>query len=98
MPRENPPEGFEFVASLPDPDGPVNMTDEIEDFYGVPDIDPVDPANISVGISSWADPGLAYDAKITIIRLSDEEKADVNAISNFKSQYDEDGGKGSSHI
>ncbi|NYT08359.1 MAG: hypothetical protein GKC09_00225, partial [Methanosarcinales archaeon] len=88
MPRENLPEGFEFVASLPDPDGRVNMTDEIEDFYGKLDIDPVDPANISVGIYQWADPGLAYDAKITIIRLSDEEKAD-NAISNFKSQYDE---------
>ena len=88
MPRENLPEGFKFVASLPDPDGRVNMTDEIEDFYGKLDIDPVDPANISVGIYQWADPGLAYDAKITIIRLSDEEKAD-NAISNFKSEYDE---------
>lgn len=86
MPRENLPEGFKFVASLPDPDGRVNMTDEIEDFYGELDIDPVDPANISVGIYKWADSVL--DAKITMVRLSDEEKAD-NAISNFKSEYDE---------
>lgn len=88
MPRENLPEGFKFVASLPDPDGRVNMTDEIEDFYGELDIGLVDTANISVGIYQWADMGLAYDARITMIRLSDEEKAD-NAISNFKSEYDE---------
>lgn len=86
MPRENLPEGFYFFAFLPDPDGRVNMTDEIEDFYGELDIDPVDPANISVAIYKWADSVL--DAKITMIRLSDEEKAD-NAISNFKSEYDE---------
>ena len=88
LPKENLPEGFTFVASLPDPDGRVNMTDEIEDFYGKLDIGLVEPSNISVGIYRWADPGLAYDAKITLIRLSDEEKAD-NAISNFKSQYDD---------
>lgn len=88
MPRENLPEGFKFVASLPDPDGRLNMTDEIEDFYGELDIGLVDPANISVGIYQWADMGLAYDARITMIQLSDEEKAD-NAISNFKSEYDE---------
>jgi len=86
LPRENLPEGFYFFTSLPDPDGRVNMTDEIEDFYGELDIDPVDPANISVGIYKWADSIL--DAKITMVRLSDEEKAD-NAISNFKFQYDD---------
>ena len=89
MPRENLPEGFKFVASLPDPDGRVNMTDEIEDFYGELDIGSIDPANISVGIYQWDEPGLdSYDAKITMIQLSDEMKAD-NAISNFKSQYDD---------
>ena len=87
-PKENLPEGFRFVASLPDPDGRVNMTDEIDDFYGKLDIGPIDPAKISVGIYQWTDPGLAYDARITKIQLSDEEKAD-NAISNFKSQYDD---------
>jgi len=86
LPRENLPEGFYFLTSLPDPDGRVNMTDEIEDFYGELDIDPVDPANISVGIYKWADSVL--DAKITMVRLADEMKAD-NAISNFKSEYDE---------
>jgi hypothetical protein len=86
LPKEDLPEGFYFFTSLPDPDGRVNMTDEIGDFYGELDIDPVDPANISVGIYKWADSVL--DAKITMFQLSGEEKAD-NAISNFKSQYDE---------
>jgi len=88
IPKEGLPEGFKLVASLPDPDGRVNMTEEIEDFYGEADINPVDPANISVGIYQWAEPGLdSYDARITTILLSDENKAE-NAISNFKSQYD----------
>ena len=86
LPKEDLPEGFKFFTSLPDPDGRVNMTDEIEDFYGELDIDPVDPTNISVGIYKWGDSVL--DAKITMVRFFDEEKAD-NAISNFKSQYDE---------
>lgn len=94
IPRDNLPQGFRFVASLPDQDGRVNMTDEIEDFYGKSDIGSVDPANISVGIYQWDEPGLnSYDARITHILLFDEEKAD-NAISNFKSQYDEQVARG----
>jgi hypothetical protein len=47
-----------------------------------------------VGIYQWDEPGLnSYDARITHILLFDEEKAD-NAISNFKSQYDEQVARG----
>jgi hypothetical protein len=66
-------------------DSSVNMTDYIEDFYG--DLD-IGPANVSVGIYQWGELGDSYDAKVTLIQLADEEAAN-NAVSNFKSQYDE---------
>lgn len=84
VPRENLPQGFKLLAALPEMDNSVNMTDYIEDFNGEKDIG---PANVSVGIYQWSEPGKSYDAKITLIQLSDEDKAD-DAISNFKSQYD----------
>lgn len=84
VPRENLPQGFKLLAALPEMDNRVNMTDYITDFYGDADIG---PANVSVGIYQWSEPGKSYDAKITLIQLSDEEKAN-NAISNFKSQFD----------
>jgi hypothetical protein len=58
------------------------MTDYIKDFYGSEDIG---PANASVGIYQWGKPGEDYDAKITLIRLSDEEHAGA-AVSNFENQ------------
>jgi hypothetical protein len=81
-PRENLPEGFKLLAALPDMDPRVNMTDYIKEFYGSKEIG---PANVSVGIYQWGKPGESYDAKITLIRLSDEEQAKA-AVSNFKSQ------------
>jgi hypothetical protein len=66
-------------------DSSVNMTDYIEDFYG--DLD-IGPANVSVGIYQWGELGDSYDAKVTLIQLADEEAAN-NAVSNFKSQYDD---------
>lgn len=85
VPKENLPQGFKLLAALPEMDSSVNMTSYIKDFYGDADIG---PANVSVGIYQWAEPGKAYDAKITLIQLSDEEKAN-NAISNFRSRYDD---------
>ncbi len=85
VPREDLPEGFTLLAALPEMDSRVNMTDYIEDFYG--DLD-IGPANSSVGIYQWGEPRGPYDAKITLIQLTDEENAN-NAVSNFKSQYDE---------
>ena len=82
VPKEKLPEDFKLLASLPEMDPTVNMTDYIKGFYGEKDIG---PANASVGIYQWGKPGEAYDAKITLIRLLDEEHA-MSAISNFKSQ------------
>lgn len=82
VPEENLPEGFKLLAALPEMDSSVNMTDYIEDFYGSQDIG---PANATVGIYQWGKPGEAYDAKITLIQLSDEQHAGA-AVSNFKSQ------------
>ncbi|MDQ1283530.1 MAG: hypothetical protein QG666_1322, partial [Euryarchaeota archaeon] len=85
VPNENLPEGFKLLAALPEMDSSVNMTKYIEDFSGEKDIG---PANVSVGIYKWGNPGESYDAKITLIQLSDEEHA-IAAVSNFKSQYED---------
>ena len=82
VPKENLPEGFKLLAALPEMDSSVNMTDYIKEFYGSEDIG---PANTSVGIYQWGNPGENYDAKITLIQLSDEEHAKA-AVTNFKSQ------------
>ncbi|MDQ1261568.1 MAG: hypothetical protein QG575_749 [Euryarchaeota archaeon] len=82
IPKENLPEGFKLLAALPEMDNSVNMTDYIRGFYGSEEIG---PANTSVGIYQWGNPGENYDAKITLIQLSDEEHARA-AVSNFKSQ------------
>jgi hypothetical protein len=82
VPKENLPDGFKLMAVLPEMDSSVNMTDYIRGFYGSEEIG---PANTSVGIYQWGNPGENYDAKITLIRLSDEEHA-KSAVSNFKSQ------------
>lgn len=84
VPKDNLPEGFKLLAALPEMDSSVNMTDYIKKFYGSEDIG---PANASVGIYQWGRPGESYDAKITLIKLSDEAHAKA-AISNFKSQED----------
>jgi hypothetical protein len=85
IPKENLPNGFKLMAALPEMDSSVNMTDYITDFYGPEEIG---QANASVGIYKWMNPDGSYDprdAKITLIRLSDEEKAS-SALSNFKNQ------------
>ena len=82
VPKENLPAGFKLLAALPEMDSKVNMTDYIREFYGA---ESIGPANTTVGIYQWGKPGEAYDAKITLIQLSDEEHAKA-AISNFKSQ------------
>jgi hypothetical protein len=82
VPKENLPEGFKLIAALPENDPSVNMTDYITEFYGSEDIG---AANASVGIYSWPTPGLPYDARVTLIQLSDEQHAKA-AVSNYKSQ------------
>jgi len=82
IPKENLPDGFKLLAILPGENSNLNMTDYIMDFYGPEEIG---PANVTVGIYQWGEPGPGYDAKITFIQLSDEEHARA-AVSNFKSQ------------
>ena len=74
IPRTMLPDGFKLLAALPEMDSNVNMTDYVTKFYGEKEIDPV---NISVGIYQWeAEDGVQpYDAKITYMRLADEEGA-----------------------
>ena len=86
LPRTMLPDEFKLLAALPEMDSNVNMTDYITKFYGEKEIDPV---NISVGIYQWeAEEGVQpYDAKITYMRLADEEGA-LSAIYNFKNQTD----------
>lgn len=81
VPKEMLPEGFKLLAVLPEMDPHVNMTEYISDFYGANDIG---PADVTVGIYQWGKPGEAYDAKVTLVQLKDEEHADA-AISNYKS-------------
>ncbi len=86
IPRTNLPDGFVLLAALPEMDSNVNMTDYITEFYGEKKIEPL---NISVGIYQWEakEGGQPFDAKITYIRLPDEEQA-LAAIDNFRSQED----------
>ncbi|MCX6676401.1 MAG: hypothetical protein NTU95_00460 [Methanothrix sp.] len=82
VPKDNLPEGFKLLATLPGTNSNLNMTDYIRDFYGSENIG---PANTSVGIYQWGKLGVDGDAKITLIQLSDEEHAKA-AVSNFENQ------------
>ena len=86
IPKTMLPDGFELLAALPEMDSNVNMTDYITEFYGEKEIKPI---NISVGIYQWEakEGGQPYDAKVTYIRLPDQEQA-LAAINNFRSQED----------
>jgi len=82
VPKESLPEGFKLIAALPEMDPEVNMTGYIMSFYGAKNIG---PANASVGIYQWGNPSDSYDAKVTLIQLQDDEKAE-SAVSNYMSQ------------
>lgn len=87
VPTANLPDGFKLMAVLPGENPNMNMTDYITEFYGP---DEIGQTNVSVGIYKWKNEDGSYDlddAKITLIQLSDEERAKA-AISNFKSQDD----------
>lgn len=82
VPKDNLPAGFSLLAVKTATTQGVNMTEEIEDFYGAEDIG---PANATVGIYTWAPMGEGYDSKITLIQLQDEAHAKA-AIANYKAQ------------
>ena len=81
VPKDNLPAGFSLLAVKTASTQGVNITEEIEDFYGAEDIG---PANATVGIYKWGEPGESYDAKVTLIALEDVENAET-AISNYRS-------------
>ena len=81
IPKDNLPAGFSLLAVKTESTQGVNMTEEIEDFYGREDIG---PANATVGVYIWGEPGESYDAKVTLISLEDVESAE-NAVSNYRS-------------
>lgn len=82
VPKDNLPAGFSFLAVKTNSTQGVNMTEEIEDFYGAEDIG---PANATVGIYTWAPIGEGYDSKITLIQLRDEAHANA-AIANYRAR------------
>jgi hypothetical protein len=84
VPTKNLPEGFKLAAVETESTKGVNMTEEIKDFYGAKDIGQV---NATLGRYWWGEPGTTYDAKITLISLTDESHAQA-AISNYISQPD----------
>ncbi len=81
VPKDNLPTGISLMAVKTASTQGVNMTEEIEDFYGAEDIG---PWNATIGIYRWGEPGQSYDAKVTLIALENEENAGA-AIANYKS-------------
>ena len=82
---KNLPEGFRLVVAVNNSTSGYNMAEEIVKFYGEKSIDPADAV---VGIYCWGEPGIDYDAKVTVISLKDDEHAQAavsDYLSNFKS-------------
>ncbi|MBN1323842.1 MAG: hypothetical protein JW986_07595 [Methanotrichaceae archaeon] len=82
LPRENLPMGFSFRGEINASTPWINMTEELEEFYGANDIGAV---NGSIAYYVWGEPGVDYDAKITIIETEDEAHA-LAAVENFRLQ------------
>jgi hypothetical protein len=81
VPKDDLPTGFSLLAIKTASTQGINITEEIEDFYGKEDVGPL---NATVGIYRWGEPGEGYDAKITQIVLEDVESAKA-AIANYRS-------------
>jgi hypothetical protein len=81
VPKDDLPTGFSLLAVKTASTEGVNMTEEIEDFYGA---EYIEPSNATVGVYRWGEPGESYDAKVTLIVLEDALSAEA-AISNYRS-------------
>jgi hypothetical protein len=81
IPEDNLPAGFRLLAIKTNSTPGVNITEEINEF-GAENIGPFEAV---IGIYKWEPLGQAYDAKITLINLTDEKHARA-AITNFRSQ------------
>ena len=82
IPEDNLPAGFKLLAIKTNSTPGVNITEEINEFFGAENIGPFEAA---IGIYEWGPLGQTYDAKITLINLTDEKHAQA-AITNYRSQ------------
>jgi hypothetical protein len=83
VPTKNLPEGFSLLAVKTASTPGVNMTEEIEDFYGA---EAIGQTSAVIGIYTWAPLGVGYDSKITLLFLQDPAHARA-AASNFLSNF-----------
>jgi hypothetical protein len=79
----NLPEGFKLIVALDNTSQGINMTNEINDFYGSKEIGKADAV---IGKYWWGKPGVDPDAKVTIISLNNEDQAKA-ATSNYLENY-----------
>jgi hypothetical protein len=82
IPEDNLPAGFYLLGNKTNSTHGVNITEEINKFFGAENIGPFEAV---IGVYEWGPLGQAYDAKITLINLTDEKHAQA-AITNYKSQ------------
>ncbi|MDD1752559.1 MAG: hypothetical protein LUQ38_05650 [Methanotrichaceae archaeon] len=82
IPEDNLPAGFKLLAIKTNSTPGVNITEDINEFFGAENIG---PSEAVIGVYIWGPLGQAYDAKITLINLTDEKHAQA-AITNYRSQ------------
>jgi len=82
IPTVSLPEGFTLVAVIDEDTQGINIEDEIAHFRGDEDIGTV---RATIGIYHWAEMGIGYDSKITVMDCEDEVKAEA-AVSNYIAQ------------
>ncbi len=82
IPGDNLPAGFDLLAIKTNSTQNVNITEEINEFLGSENIGPFKAV---IGVYKWGPLGQAYDAKITLINLTDAKHAQA-AIANYISQ------------
>lgn len=83
VPTENLPAGFRLMGVIDTNTTGVNVSEEINDFYGARDIGRV--TDVSIGKYIWGEMGVDYDAKITILSLEDDAHA-MAAYENYRNR------------
>lgn len=85
VPTQNLPTGFKLLCVIDTNTTGVNISEEINDFYGARDIGIV--KDVSIGKYIWGEMGVDYDAKITILSLENDGYARA-AYENYRSRDD----------
>ncbi|MEM2097377.1 MAG: hypothetical protein QXI70_04400 [Methanothrix sp.] len=83
VPTENLPAGFKLLGVIDANTTGVNISEEINDFYGAREIGGV--KDVSIGKYIWGEMGVDYDAKITILSLENDGYA-MAAYENYRSR------------